>query len=138
MLSNQFKKIENYEAIEAQDLHGRLRVAYFDVDFSSGVDAGSNIDVTKLPAGNVRILKVGFVDGGITSGFDVGYRENVDIDGVVIAEDHQAIAQNIAEGEERLLNCRLLTKHMPVITITNTASIPANQSICGYITYVVD
>lgn len=138
MLSNQLKKIENYEAVEAQDLHGRLRVAYFDVDFSSSLAINSNIDVTKLPAGNLRVLKVGFVDGNSTSNFDVGYRENIDIDGAVISEDHQAIATNLAEGEERLLNCRLLTKHMPIITITNKAAIAAGQSICGYITYVVD
>ncbi len=138
MLSNQFKKIENHEAIEAQDLHGRLRVAYFDVDFSSSASAGSNIDITKLPAGNLRILKVGLVDGSSASNFDVGMRENVDLDGTIIAENHQAIIQDLAEGEEKLLNCRLLTKHMPVITLTNKASVSKGQATCGYITYVVD
>lgn len=138
MLSNQLKKIQQHEAIDSQDLHGRIRIAYFDVDFTGAVAENVNIDVTKLPAGNVRILKVGFVEGNSGSSFDVGLRENVDFDGNVIPENLQAIAQALSEGKEKILNCRVLAQHMSTVSITNSNAITAGKSVCGYISYIVD
>jgi len=137
---------------ETSDIHGRLRIAYFDHTQSGAGDATSSVEIVRLPPGTVRLLgalsRIEHAWTTASATMDVGWDAYTDLDGDAVAADADGLDNGIdvdtagvtAIGSTQAADTKTfisrdgvsirLTSQDTAIADTNTAS--------GYLVYVVD
>ncbi|WP_435310647.1 hypothetical protein [Primorskyibacter sedentarius] len=135
---------------------GRLRVKFF--DFTQGAaagDAGSTVDLVKLPAGKCRVLgALSFIEWsafGASRVLDIGYTAHTDTDGATVAANAVALDNDInvasagsaAMGSDAAVNLgkSLELNSKSGVTIQAACAggtIPAGARLVGYVVYVQD
>lgn len=155
-------QVTNMEAtppvrLSTRDHHGRTRIAAF--TFTQGAaagDAGSTMDLVKLPAGKVRVLKTGsvivFSAFGAARVLDVGYTAFTKSDGTTQAASVDTIhdGANVAAAGSVVLGAGtnglgtspfIDFDSRDGVTIqakVGADTIPAGATLNGYISYVLD
>jgi len=76
---------------DSMDVHGRLRIAFFSFTQSGAGDAGSSVEIARLPPGKCRILgslcNVEAAVAAASATVDIGWDAFVDLDGEAVAAD---------------------------------------------------
>mgnify|MGYP003958286295 CR=1 FL=1 len=137
---------------DTADIHGRLRIAYFDHTQSGAGDATSSTEVVRLPAGTVRVLgAMCRVDHNWTTAsatMDIGWDAYTDLDGAAVAADSDGIDNGIdvdttgevAMGSALTAGTKTFTSQGGVsirLTSEDTAIADADTA-SGYVVYVLD
>ncbi len=144
------------EVLNVDESHGKIRTCRFDYDQVAEGAADSVIQLCKLPAGRVRVLgKESAVYHNLTTGtvdLDVGWAAHTDFDGADVVADEDGLDDNIdcetagvirlgtvaavlAEGQSKVFE----SQEGVIITATiKTAVIAADDSLRGYIAYILD
>jgi len=142
------------EILAMDESHGKVRMAVFEYDqVAEGAD-GSIIQLVKLPAGRVRVLaKESLLYHNLTTAtvdLDVGWAAYTDFAGDAVAANDDGFDVEIdceTAGIVRLgsaLNAEACMKVFEsqegvIITATlETAVIAANDTLNGYIAYILD
>lgn len=144
------------EVLDVDQSHGKVRIARFDYAQVAEGAADSVIQLCKLPAGRIRILgRESALYHNLTTGtvdLDVGWAAHTDFAGDAVAADEDGLDDNIdceTAGVVRLgtvaavlAQCQnkvLESQEGFVVTATvKTAVIAADDSLRGYIAYVLD
>lgn len=144
------------EVLPVDESHGKVRIAVFEYDqVAEGAD-GTLIQLVKLPAGRVRLLgKESALYHNLTTAtvdLDVGWAAHVDFAGDAVAADPNGldadvdcetagvirlgtVAAILAECQSKVFE----SQEGVIITATNKAAvIAANDTLNGYIAYVLD
>jgi hypothetical protein len=86
--------------LDTHTLKGRVRIAYFEHAQSGAGDAGSSVEIARLPAGKVRVLasqsKAYFNWTTASATADLGWDAYTDIDGSAVAADPNGIDDGIS------------------------------------------
>lgn len=89
------------EFVDVSEWAGRLRVAYFSHTQSGAGDAGSTVDLVKLPAGRIRVMtdlcKIANSAFGAARTLDVGYQAYTAKDGTTTAADPDALTTAVID-----------------------------------------
>jgi len=156
--SEQVTKLDSVpaEPINVDELHGKVRIARFDYTQVAEGAADSVIQLCKIPAGRIRILgKESAVYHNLTTGtvdLDIGWAAHTDFAGDAVAADEDGLDDNIdceTAGVIRvgtvaavLAECQSkVLESQAGVTITatvKTAVIAADDTLKGYIAYVLD
>jgi len=140
------------------EMHGRVRVAYFNHVQSGAGEAGSSVALCKLPAGRVRLLlgsSFMYFNWTTASALcDLGWDAYTGIDGVaVVADDNGLIndldvdAVGLRSGEDLVTLAAVIAQggtHVfqsnsgVVIRATSPTAIVDGDDLYGYFLYVVD
>jgi hypothetical protein len=149
-------QITNMEAVpvtrvHAVDLGGKLRVAYFDYTQSGAGDAGSTVELVKLPAGRIRVIgalsKIKFSAFGASRVLDIGYKAHTDIAGDAVAADDDFFATDVdvsSAGSGVLNEAGLevkLFQSRDGVTVNCTVAggtIPDGATLLGYVVFAAD
>lgn len=137
---------------ETSDLHGRMRIAYFDHTQDGAGDATSSVEIVRLPPGTVRLLgALSRVEHDWTTAsatMDVGWDAYVDLDGDAVAADADGIDDGIdvdtagatAIGSALTADTKVFTSREGVsIRLTSQdEAIADTDTASGYLVYVVD
>lgn len=140
---------------ETHQLHGRLRIAFFDFTQGSAAgDAGSIARVVKLPAGKVRLIlpmsRIAFSAMGTARTMDIGWLAYTDDDGAdAVAADPNglddgvdvATAGSVNPGGTIGTHETKLFESAAGVSLTlqiNDGTIPAAATLKGYFVYVRD
>lgn len=137
---------------ETSDVHGRLRIAYFDHTQSGAGDATSSVEVVRLPPGTVRLLgALSRVEHNWTTAsatMDIGWDAYTDLDGDAVAADSDGIDDGIdvdtagatAIGSALTADTKVFISRDGVsirLTSQDTA-IADTDTASGYLVYVLD
>lgn len=144
------------EPLNVDELHGKVRIARFDYDQVAEGAVGTVINLVKLPAGRIRLLgKESALYHNLTTGtvdLDVGWAAYKNFAGTDVAADPDGLDDNIdceSAGVVRLgtvaailAECQTkVIESQEGVTITGTvrtAAIAADDTLKGYIAYVLD
>ena len=141
------------ERVRTTEMHGRLRLAYFDFTQSGVGDANSIAVLTELPAGRVRVLR--HLSSIATSAFgagrtlDIGHNGYTAFDGTAVAaaEDQLVDGRDVAAAASAapaaaagadptvLYNSR---DGVEIRAKVLGGTIPAGATIKGVLVYVMD
>jgi hypothetical protein len=144
--------------LNTTDLHGRVRVAYFNHVQSGAGDAGSSVALCKLPAGRVRLLlgsSFMYFNWTTASALcDLGWDAYTDIEGDAVVADTDGLindldvdAVGLRSGEDLVTLAAIIatggTKLFEsnsgvVIRATSPTAIVDGDDLFGYFMYVVD
>jgi len=137
---------------ETSDLHGRMRIAYFDHTQSGAGDATSSVEIVRLPPGTVRLLgalsRIEHAWTTASATMDVGWDAYIDLDGDAVAADADGLDNGIdvdtagvtAIGSTQAADTKVFTSREGVsirLTSQDTAIADTNTA-SGYLVYVVD
>lgn len=140
--------------VPTYDLHGRMRIAYF--DFTQGAsagDAGSLARLVQLPAGKVRVLlalsRIYSGAMGTSRTMDIGHEAYTQTDGTAVAADEDDLDANVDVSSAVAFNPigtigtneTKLFDSKAGVTLTaqvNDGTLPAAGTISGYFVYVID
>lgn len=137
----------------AVDVTGKLRVAYFNSAQSGAGDAGSDVELVRLPAGRIRIMHdlCRFANSafGASRTLNVGMAAYTGIDGEAVAADTSALvsAQSVAsagafKGSEAddIATATLITSQGGVSVMATVAggTIPDGATLDGYIVFACE
>lgn len=144
------------EPLNVDELHGKIRIARFDYDQVAEGAANSIIELVKLPAGRVRLLGANSkLYHNLTTGtvdLDVGWGAYTNMAGTAVDADADGLDDNVdcesagvvGLGTVAAVLAECQTKvfeSQEGVTITatiKTAVIAADDTIKGYIAYVMD
>lgn len=140
---------DGYRGRTTED-HGKVRLAYFKATMQAG-DAGSTIDLVRLPTGAVRVLpglsRISCEALGAARVLDVGHRAYVKKgDGTEEAQALSALADDI-DVSGAVAGAALGTKikydfysvnGVTIAAQVNGAAMPADKVLEGYIAYVYE
>lgn len=156
--SEQMTKLRAVPAIplNVDESHGKIRTCRFDYEQVAEGAAGTVIQLCKLPAGRVRVLgQESQLYHNLTTGtvdLDVGWAAHVDFDGDAVVADEDGLDDNIdcesagvihlgtvaavlAEAQSKVFE----SQEGIIITATvKTAVIAADDTLKGYISYILD
>jgi hypothetical protein len=136
------------------DVHGRMRIAYFEHTQSGAGDATSSVAVAKLPPGRVRLLGalsnvyVNWTTASAT--MDAGWDAYTELDGTAVVADPNGLDDGIdvdAAGATALGSVLASAASSKVfeskegVTIRLTSqdvALAASSAVAGYIVYVQD
>lgn len=143
------------DALKPDELHGRIRLAYFTFTQSGAGDANSIIDLVKLPP-NSRLLKnvsrIGHSAFGAARLLDIGYEAYNKQDGSTVAASVDTIQDGLdvaAAAANVALGVGTNADDSPTIDFDNrdfvviqakvlVDTIPDGATLEGYFEYVVD
>ncbi len=135
------------------NLHGRLRVAYFSHTQAGIGDAGSSVEIVRLPPGKIRVLAhLSWLEAasvGASATLDVGWDAYEDLDGVAVALDVDGILNggdidttaNINMADVATVTAGTITfesKDGVSIRATFIAAMADLETISGAIVYIQD
>lgn len=155
--STQVGKIEAtpLDALKTDELHGRLRIAFFDFAQDGAGDANSTVDLVKLPP-NSRLLKnvsrIGHSAFGAARTLDIGLEAYTKQDSTAVAAAIDTIQDGLdvaAAGANVALGVGTNADDNPTIDLDNRdavivqakvlgGTIPDAATLEGYLIYVVD
>jgi hypothetical protein len=142
-------------ALKPDELHGRLRIAYFNFTQDGAGDANSTVDLVKLPP-NARLLKSSSVlthsAFGASRTLDIGYTAYNTQAGTAVVAAIDVIMDGLdvsAAGANVTLGVGTNADNIPTIDLNNRdfvvlqakvlgGTIPNGATLEGYIPYVVD
>jgi len=141
-------------SIQAGDAAGRLqpadignvKLAYFKHTQTGAGNAGSTVDLIRLPAGRVRVVghlsRVAFSAFGASRTLDVGHKAAAQPDGTAIAADADvfAAAINVASAGGAALGSFLLAETaggIDVVAAVAGGTIPDGATLEGVIAYMI-
>lgn len=155
-------QVTNMEAnppvkLETNERHGRTRIAYFShTQGAAAGDIGSTVDLCKLPAGKVRVLKTESYIVCSTFGaarvLDIGHTGYTQPDGTVVAASADTIADGIDVSAAASKQMGAGTNALgtdPTVVYESKAGLtiqavvaggtwPVAATLKGYIEYVLD
>ncbi len=137
----------------SHNIHGRLRVAYFSHTQSGVGDAGSSVEIARLPPGKIRILShLSYLEAASAAAsqtLDVGWDAYTDLDGTAVAADTDGILNGgdiDTTANINLANVATITAGTTTFESQDGVSIRATfvgamadtETISGAIVYVQD
>ena len=135
------------------DWHGRVWIARFDFTQSGQGDAGSLVELVKLPAGRVRVIlplsRIAYAAMGTSRTMDLGWLAHTDDDGAAIAADPNGLDDGIDVAAAGSVNPggtiggdeTHLFSSQAGVTVTaqiNDGTLDDQKTLNGYLLYVVD
>ncbi len=144
--------------LATHEMHGRLRIAYFNHSQETAGDATSDVVLCKLPAGNVRLilpLSQAYVNWTTASAtLDLGWSAYTDIDGNAVVADPNGLDDGIdvetagyftfgstslaaidATGGTKLFSSQ---GGVNIIATSQDVALAASSTIAGYLVFVLD
>lgn len=139
-----------------QELHGRIRIAYFNFTQSGAGDANSLVNLVTLPPGKVRLLKPSSVficsAFGAARTLDIGFLAHTKLDGTAVAASIDTILDGADVSAAAGVACGADTNGLgtdPTILFDSKEgvtiqakvlgdTIPDAATLKGYFQYVVD
>ena len=139
----------------SHNLHGRLRVAYFSHTLGDG-DAGSSVEVVRLPPGKIRLLgslcNIEAATVAASATMDVGWDAYTDLDGAAVDADADGIVDGVSVDTTLNVNLAgnattgVLTAGTKAfesqdgvsIRLTFVGAVVAGETVDGYLVYVQD
>ncbi len=142
------------EKVVVHDEHGKLRIAYFDFTKPSPTgDAGSDVQLVRLPPGRVRLIlplsRIAFSALGTSRTLDLGWAAYVGLDGVTVIADQNGLDDGVdaasagsvvpggtVGGAETVL---FASRSGVILTAqVNDGTFVAADTLNGYFVYVTD
>lgn len=137
------------------DLGGKLRFMNFTFTQSGAGDAGSTVDLFKLPAGRHRILlassRVAYSAWGASRTLDIGHTAYTDLDGDAVTADPDALT---GTGPEDVSSAGVMTPSNAANSVDSVlieskeevliqgvvagGTIPDGATLAGYFVYVTE
>ncbi len=141
-------------ALNTTEDYGKLRTKAFDFTQSGAGDIGSTVDLIKLPPGKVKILfnlsHWAFSAFGAARTLDIGYAAYKDATGTTVAAsanafdddvDVSAALSNVVLGSD-VTGLKVATfttlEGLTIFATVAGGTIPANATLNGYFTFVVE
>ncbi|MCS5590729.1 MAG: hypothetical protein NZ824_12265 [Candidatus Thioglobus sp.] len=135
---------------ETTDISGKVRIIYFEHTQVGAGDAGSSIEVGRLPRGEVRILgSISSVKHNWTTAsqtMDVGWDSYTDFEGNAVTADPNGLDDAISVDTAGTITvCTELNNGTKIfrsadgvsIRLTGGAALVAGDTVAGYIMYVL-
>lgn len=134
-------------------LHGRLRAAYFEVGVAAGGAADDTLTMFLLPAGSVRLFlplsRLYFSAFGAARTLDLGWSAYADVNGATVAADEDGLdaaidisaagsvnpGGTVGKGETFRFNSR---DGVVLLAKVEGGTIPAAAELDGYWIYAAD
>lgn len=129
--------------LDTTEQHGRIRVATFGIA-SHSPSANDTVNLIKMPAGKVRILKLEIQHSAYATGatLDVGHGGYTDMSNAAIAAVANEYADNLAMDNttdiSKIINETVESKSGFTLTGLFQTAGGTTETLYGFITYVVD
>ena len=151
-------QVSNADAVpvvrnHAVDISGKLRVAYFNSVQSGAGDAGSTVELARLPKGRIRIFhdlsRIAFSAFGASRTLNVGLEAYTDIAGDAVAADASALASavdvssagtaKLSEADDIAQNTLVISQGGVSVNATVAGgTIPDAATLDGWIVYACE